>query len=269
MMTDENENEIEKTELAGGRDGKIFKIGNVVSRPSNPWTITIHAYLNHLRANGIDFVPQPISIDQAAGVEQVSFVEGEVCNYPLNQAFSSNTALISAAKLLRQLHDASVGFLNQLNDDEVWMLPKLKPAEIICHADYAPYNVVVKNSHVVGIIDFDTCHPGSRIWDIAYAIYRWAPLSRPDADGITGTTTEHITRAKIFCDAYGLDANKRNQIMPIMIERIEKMVNYILTEAKNGNEDFIANMRDGHHIHYKKDIEFLKSNTNTITTGLL
>lgn len=263
-MTDDSE----KIELAGGREGKIFKQGNLVTRPLNPWTKTIHAYLRHLHGQGVKFVPLPHNIDDQAGTEQVSFVEGEVCNYPLNQAFASETALASAAKLLRQLHDASVGFLANLNGDETWMLPSLKPAEIICHADYAPYNVVVKNSQTVGIIDFDTCHPGSRIWDIAYGIYRWAPMSRPDADEIVGTTDEHITRAKQFCNAYGLTNDQRQEILPIMIERLEKMVDYITTEAANGNQDFIANMRDGHHIHYQKDIEFLKTNTTKITQGL-
>lgn len=262
------ERENKKIELQGGRDGKIFKVGNIVSRPLNSWTQNIHAYLNHLQNQGIDFVPKPRAIDEQAGVEQVSFVQGEVCNYPLSVAFQSETALISAAKLLRQLHDASVGYLNQLKGDEVWMLPPLKPAEVICHADYAPYNVVVKNAHVVGIIDFDTCHPGTRVWDIAYAIYRWAPMSRPDADDIFGTQAEHINRALTFCNAYGLAANLRQQILPIMIERLQKMVDYITTKAANGNEDFITNMNDGHHIHYQKDIEYLKINAKIITDGL-
>lgn len=264
-----SQNNNDKTELAGGRDGKIFKIGNLVSRPLNPWTATIHAYLNHLHNQAVDFVPKPHSIDQQAGIEQVSLVEGEVCNYPLNEAFSSATALVSAAKLLRKLHDASVGFLNQLKGDEVWMLPPYEHADVICHADYAPYNVVVKNAHVVGIIDFDTCHPNTRIWDIAYAIYRWAPINRPDADDIFGTPEQHIMRAKIFCEAYGLDAKMRRQIVPIMIKRLQIMVDYITSEAANGNEDFIKNMRDGHHTHYLKDVEYIKTNAKTIANGLL
>lgn len=262
-------NDDHKTELAGGREGKILKIGSLVSRPLNPWTPTIHAYLNHLHANGIDFVPKPHSINQDTGTEQVSFVKGEVCNYPLNQAFASKTALVSSAKLLRKLHDASVGFLNQLTGDEIWMLPKYEPAEIICYADYAPYNVVVKNAQVVGIIDFDTCHPNTRIWDIAYAIYRWAPINRPDADDIFGTPEQHITRAKLFCDAYQMDANLRNQVVPIMIERLQTMVDYITTQAANGNQDFITNMHDGHHTHYLKDIDYIKANAKTIANGLL
>lgn len=258
----------EKTELVGGREGKIFKIGNLVSRPLNPWTPTIHAYLNHLHNQGIDFVPKPYSIDHKTGIEQVSFVEGEVCNYPLNSAFASETALISAAKLLRKMHDASVSFLNQLNGDERWMLPAYNQPEIICYADYAPYNVVVKNQQVVGIIDFDTCHPNTRIWDIAYAIYRWAPINRPDADDIFGTPAQHIIRAKQFCDAYGMDANTRHQVVPIMVKRLQKMVDYIITEAEKGNEDFIKNMRDGHHMHYLKDIDYITANAKTIADGL-
>ena len=56
----------------------------------------------------------------------------------------------------------------------------------MCHGDFAPYNVVLKGEQAVGIIDFDTCHPGSRLWDISYALYRWSPfmhLKNPDRLG--------------------------------------------------------------------------------------
>lgn len=261
-------NETHRTELSGGRKGQIFKQGNLVTRPLNPWTKTIHAYLNHLHHQGLAFVPLPHNIDEASATEQVSYIEGEVCSSLINDAFLSETALISAAKLLRQLHDASVGFLSQLKGDEVWMLPCLSPAEVICHADYAPYNAVAKDNQVVGIIDFDTCHPGTRVWDVAYAIYRWAPLSRPGADGVSGSTQQHIARANQFCDAYGLTNQQRAEIAPIMVERLRKMINYIVKQAKNGNQTFIANMDDGHHIHYQKDINFLTKNMSMITQGL-
>ncbi len=35
-------------------------------------------------------------------------------------------------------------------------------------ADFAPYNITFVDGCVHGIIDFDTLHPGPRIWDVAY-----------------------------------------------------------------------------------------------------
>lgn len=60
------------------------------------------------------------------------------------------------------------------------MLSAVNPIEVMCHGDFAPYNVVLNGSDAVGIIDFDTLHPGSRLSDVAYAVYRWAPLKIPE-----------------------------------------------------------------------------------------
>ena len=53
----------------------------------------------------------------------------------------------------------------------------------MCHGDFAPYNITFVDRCVHGIIDFDTLHPGPRIWDVAYAVYRRSPfVSSKDPD---------------------------------------------------------------------------------------
>jgi len=56
--------------------------------------------------------------------------------------------------------------------------PSHVPAEVICHGDVAPYNCVFRDGRPVAFIDFDTAHPGVRIWDLAYAAYRFRAPDR-------------------------------------------------------------------------------------------
>ena len=57
-------------------------------------------------------------------------------------------------------------------------MPGDLPAEVVCHNDFAPYNVVFGDDGPVGVIDWETAAPGARVWDVAYAAYRFVPLSR-------------------------------------------------------------------------------------------
>jgi len=174
-----------QTYLQGGRENQIIRIGHKVHRPSGPWTTLVHAFLRDLRASGFNSAPRPFGLDEQ-GREILSFIEGEVSNYPLSRNAASMNTLSSAAKLLRRYHDASQNFLAGLNPEKnTWQFPARHPQEVICHGDFAPYNLVLDGENAIGLIDFDTCHPGPRVWDIAYALYRWAPFTNPsNKDGL-------------------------------------------------------------------------------------
>lgn len=233
-----------------------MRIANTVHRPAGPWTATVHTLLKHVHAVGFTAVPQPLGLD-AAGNERVTFLQGDVCNYPLSEAAASQEALISAAQLLRAYHDASESFLAQTPENHTWQLPAQSPVEVICHGDFAPYNVVLNGRQAVGIIDFDTAHPGPRIWDIAYALYRWAPFHNQQNPDRLGDLETQIGRACLFCDAYGFPSKQRHNLVEMMILRLKTLVNHMQTEAQQGNEAFIANLADGHHLLYRADIDYL------------
>ncbi|MDB1125926.1 aminoglycoside phosphotransferase family protein [Vibrio sp. kj40-1] len=244
----------------------IYRSGDGVWRPSNKWSPTIHRLLEHLHANGFNQCPQLLAIE--VGKEKLSFIEGDTFNYPLKGAIASDTALISAAKMLRKLHDSSVGFVNANQDTGCyWMLNPIEPQEVICHGDFTPYNVALKNNDVVGVFDFDTAHPAPRVWDIAYSVYCWAPF-KTNPDDALGNIAQQIQRAKIFCDAYDISEHQRNILVDIMINRLNKLVNFMRLEAAEGNKHFQQNLDDGHHLSYLADIEYLTENRHEITIGL-
>ena len=253
--------------LKGGREGLVFRSDDKVYRPSGFWSQSIHKLFDHLKSEQFDSVPESFGFD-SNGNEILSYVSGDVYNYPLVGAISTTEALCSAAVLLRQYHDATVSFVQgEECSDLRWLLPIREPQEVICHGDYAPYNVVLNGNIVAGIFDFDTAHPAPRIWDIAYAVYCWAPFKTNPYDSL-GDLTEQSMRAKQFCDSYGLSHKDRIQLVDTIISRVQSLVDFMLDEAAKGNEAFIANIKDEHHLAYIADIEHLKRHKEQITGSL-
>ena len=254
-------------ELKGGRKGHVFRYKDNVYRPRGFWSDSIHRLLSHLEHAGFYGAPKPVGFDDK-GNEILSYISGDVYNYPLIDNIATDEALTSAAEILRRYHDATVPFVSSPSFTSLkWMLPSRDPHEVICHGDFAPYNVVLNGEHTVGIIDFDTAHPGPRIWDVAYAVYCWAPF-KTNPDDSLGDVCSQSARAKAFCDSYKLSNAEREILVSTMINRIQTLVDFIHSEADKGEQAFIENIRNGHHVSYLSDIEYLKQNCQFITNSL-
>ena len=113
----------------------------------------------------------------------------------------ADAVLTAAAQRLAGVHDATVGFDVQAG---AWQLPVHQPVEVICHNDFAPYNLVLDDNHTLaGVIDWDTASPGPRVWDVAYLAYRLVPLSDPaNPDGLGSDLSERRRRLVLLCQAY-------------------------------------------------------------------
>ncbi len=249
-------------ELQGGRIGKIHKVDDTVVRPSNEWTETVHKFLKFMHDKGADFVPIPYGIE--GNNEIISFMPGEVFNDPLPEIFNNDSMIISAALLLAKFHKISEQFIPYITKECKWMLSPIYPAEVICHGDYAPYNVVIVDDKVKSLIDFDTIHPGTKLWDISYALYRWVPFIDKSED----VFNESMRKMRLFLDIYGLEENKRDEVVQVMIDRLTSLTNFMKSEAEAGNIDFQRNIDDGHLQKYIDDIEYLKKNEGKIIYGI-
>ncbi|MCK8061838.1 aminoglycoside phosphotransferase family protein [Vibrio sp. 1CM7H] len=253
--------------MQGGRENAIYRKGNLISRPASYWTMTIHQLLTYLHSRGFTACPKAVGIEK--GKEWVSYVEGETYNYPLIGNIASVSALQSAAKMLRDMHDASEGFLKQYQNEALhWMLPPRTPQEVICHGDFMPYNVALRGEFVVGVFDFDTAHPAPRVWDVAFSVYGWAPFKTDEHDKM-GCLEQQIQRAKLFCDAYGCSRLEREELVEVMTHRLSALVDYMRGGAAQGDDRFQANLEDCHHTAYLNDIEYLRKHRQVITLGLL
>jgi hypothetical protein len=248
-------NSKEFTPLEGGGSNAVFRSGNITRRRVGPWSPRVHEFLGFLKQRGLRSVPEVLGFDEH-GNELLTFIPGMVGNYPLSDSIRSERALVSAAKLLRQLHDCSADFIaNRMTE---WMFPAREPVEVICHGDFAPYNCVFDDEEAIGIIDFDTAHPGSRRWDLAYAIYRFAPMTSPtNCDGF-GSLEGQLHRARQFCDSYGLANEERPALPASVIDRLRTLVEFIGSEALRGNSSRQKNVEDGHIKIYEDDIAYIE-----------
>lgn len=240
----------EPEHLTGGNSNLVIKEGHTVVRQLGAWSPFVHALLRYLTAHG--FTESPILLATSATHERLTFLDGEVGNDPLKPYMRFDKMVIAAAKLLRRFHDLTQHFV--IPPDAQFMLPAQSPHEVICHNDFAPYNLVFRENGIVGIIDFDAAAPGSRLWDIAYAVYRFAPLVT-DAHCLA-MGWQHIpdrqARLMLFCDAYGLE--NRDNLIETVIQRIEALVMYMQASASNLE----------HIPTYLADLEYIRTHQATL-----
>lgn len=204
--------------------------GKVVKRTATSASGKIQRYLSHLRSSGVDWVPEPLGFDEF-GRELLGFIEGEVVDGVPEDWFWEEDLLIDVAGRLRQLHDASISFSTV---GEGWNWESLEPQEVILHRDFAPYNCVFREGRFVGLIDFDLCAPGPRIWDIAYTAYRFVPLM-PQGVGCWSVSPfdrdAMLDRLGILLEAYGSGDETLvfsvDQVLGTTLERLDSMVAWV------------------------------------------
>jgi hypothetical protein len=253
--------------LDGGREGKIKRSGDKVIRPANVWSPDVHRFLEFLISKGFDLVPKPYGFTEN-NEEILSYVLGTAFNYPLPKILLNDETIIGAAKLLKRYHDIGRDYLRELRGDEKWMLPEVRPVEVMCHGDFAPYNVTIVDEKPMGIIDFDTLHPGPALWDTAYAVYRFVPFTSPENPDYYDDLDEQIRKTKVFLESYGLAVGQREELPAMMVKRLTALVEFMTAEADNGNCDYAKNIEDGHVTIYKNDINYIINNETSIINGI-
>lgn len=241
--------------LAGGNMGPVSRRGDQVLRSSGPWTPAVHRLLEHCRAARIDAVPRPFGIE-ADGREVLEYLPGVVPAYPMPAWVWEPAALRSSAALLRRFHDASAS----ADRSGPWRSAPREPAEVVCHNDVAPYNVVFREGQAAGLIDLDFASPGPRIWDLAYLAYRVVPLSTDRADGYTDA--ERLERLALLLEAYSaVDPVESTQPMTITaiidtaIDRLQALAAFSRQQAVQ-----LANPELAEHAElYDLDSDYIRS----------
>jgi len=200
------------------------RIGDVVHRIQTASTTTIHRLLEHVRASGITWVPEPKGIMD--GQEVLSYMHGRV-PHEMPPWIWGNAVLRQVATFLREWHDATLGFDLE---NAIWSMDTKTNHEVICHNDFAPYNCVFNYGKMVGLIDFDLCAPGSRLWDMAYTAYRFIPVMPQEPihekDDISPYSKDEIDgRIESFLDAYAKDGKEfryeKDDLLQVMAERLK------------------------------------------------
>src|SRR5215213_6429774 len=117
----------------------------------------VHELLRYLQEVGFDGAPRLLGVDER-GREVLSFVEGEV-PHDHGGYRPSEVRLTRVAALIRRFHDITAG--SALTAD----------AEIVAHNELGPHNTVFAGDEPVAFIDWDDAAPGTRLFDLANAIW--------------------------------------------------------------------------------------------------
>jgi Ser/Thr protein kinase RdoA (MazF antagonist) len=232
-------------ELAGGNMSAVVRVADTVHRTAGPWTPTIHRLLRHVHARGIAWVPAPIGMSEN-GRELLTFLPGTVLQYPMPEWAWTDGVLVDAGAHLAAVHRATSDFDAT---GGCWQLPTHAPVEVICHNDFAPYNLVFDDRHaIVGVIDWDTASPGPRVWDLAYLAYRLVPLGRPDNPDAPnrGGLAERRRRLALLCRTYG------HRLYPAFVastavQRLHELADFTAASATAGAQhvaDHVKQYRD-------------------------
>lgn len=236
--------------LTGGNMTEVARLGKDVLREAGPWTPTIQRLLAHLRAAGITWCPEPRGWT-GDGREQLSYLKGKVPTYPLPDWVYDEEILVTAATWLRQLHDATEGYVDA---EARWRRPTRKPVEVICHNDFAAYNMVFRDHELVGVIDWDLAAPGPRLWDLAYLAYRMVPLMGPENPDAPNLTFDLGARLQKLLDAYGTKASAI-ELLRVVIEVLDDLASFTHSHGVARQDDaLLRNARA-----YSADAAFLRS----------
>ena len=158
-------------------------------------------------------------------------------------------------RLIRELHDASACFEPPPGSRWNVAIPPDRP-DLICHHDLAPWNLVTGADRWV-FIDWDGAGPGSRLWDLAYAIKGFVPLESqgdPAADG---------PRLRALADGYGLTASQRGRLPPLIGAHTRGMADLLENGARTGTQPWARLHAEGHGEHWAAAADYIERNLST------
>ena len=236
--------------LNGGNINSVVRVGDTVRRLTGLHSRTIHDYLLHLEQKNVP-APRFLGIDDSKR-EVLSFIHGDT-EYS-DDIWKGETALIKAARMLRQLHDASLDFVAPEPASWVYCHPDPEQREVICHNDFAPYNMIFHNGVPKAIVDFDLCGPGPRTRDLAYLAYWMTPLSFAD-DDLRGFSESDANagshRLRLLCRSYG--GQPPQEVLPMVSEVLHHMSDEEAVEKMVGTEAVVRLKADGHLDHWSRE----------------
>jgi len=235
--------------LGGGNvSAGVVRVGDTVRKPAGFWTPPVEALLAHLQRRGFTGAPRSLGRD-GQGRHVLEYVPGPMA---IDQPPLDAAGLHRVGRLIRELHDASAGFEPAPGSRWNVVIPPDR-RDLICHHDLAPWNLVTGADRWV-FIDWDGAGPGSRMWDLAYAMKGFVPLESggdPAADG---------PRLRALADGYSLSASQRRRLPPLIGAHTRGMADLLENGARTGVQPWARLHAEGHGQHWAAAADYIEHN---------
>lgn len=212
----------------------VVRVGETVRKPVGPQTPAVEAVLQHLESVGFDGAPKSLGRDER-GRQVLEYVPGHIAH---ERAPMDAAGLRRVGRLIRDLHDALADFAAP--PDAHWdvVIPP-DSADLICHNDLAPWNLVLGADRWV-IIDWDGAGPGSRAWDLDYAVTGFVPFE-PHGD-----PEQDAPRLQALIDGYGLNSQERLELVDMIGSHARGMYDLLIRSATTGEQPWARLHSEGH-----------------------
>jgi len=208
------DHELERPLIGGWVTSGVVRVGQTVRRPRTSNAPFVERLLCHLEQAGFEAAPRHLGLDDQ-GREILTFIEGDVPS-DCRTVVWRDEQLAAIAELLRRFHDATAGS------------EMAGGAEVICHNDFGPWNLVWREGLPVGIIDYDSAAPGTRLDDLGYALWKALNLGLIDVP-----VAEQQRRTMVFTSAYGASPDSS---LLAAVERAQERMRELIAAASPGAE---------------------------------
>jgi hypothetical protein len=197
-----------------------------------------------------------------AAREELSFIPGR--SIPASLAgYEDESILLQVGVTIRAFHDAMEGFVLTQGTSCVPMAQAPEFPTLVCHNDLGPWNVIVHDGRVTGLIDWDLVAPGTPEWDLAYAAWRFAPLY---PEGRTRfTPVEQALRITLLLDAYGLPSDRRKGFVRLILQRMRSAVDTVESLGQKRVPGFSRLFDNGLHLSGHDDQAWVTEHEQDIT----
>lgn len=241
--------------LAGGNaSGTVVRVGDTVRKPWTDATASVADFVGALRERGID-APQPRGRDEH-GRQVIEFVPGMLA---MEVGSLSRDDLRRVGRMIRGIHDASAAYTPLA--DAIWRTAIPAPAaDLVCHNDLAPWNLITGERWV--FIDWDAAAPSTRLWDLAYAAQAFT---------LSDTAREPERAAAdlaALVDGYRADLMLRRGLPRAMEERTAAMLALLEGARSTGEEPWASMHADGHGVHWASALQYVRAHRAVWTRAL-
>ncbi|MGJ6979688.1 phosphotransferase [Aestuariimicrobium soli] len=233
-------------QLTGGNaSGRVVRVDDPTWGPTvrKPWlshSALIERFCSRLQAAGIDLPSSFGRDDQGRAVTE--FVPGRIA---LDLPPLRPDELVRVGRMLRAIHDASAATVpsSEIADWPVGLIPPPGAADLICHNDATPWNLLIGDRWV--FIDWDGAGPSTRAWDLAYSAQAFAGL------GPEQSPDEGATRLRaLVLEGYGADEALAAELPALLGVRALAMFELLERSHAAGSEPWGTMFTEGHGDHW-------------------